>query len=228
MPYKNNCFLLALHLGICDFESIDLCGYVNDPTNTIDWRRFRAATDSSLPSTDVTYGSSHGHFMLLKSNSSISSTLKSRLVTPSYPDTSGSCIRWYMLLENNATLNVRTYAFGTINPKILYTLQGTQGSRWKLAQTTVRSGSPYQVVFEGILANGDDSVAIDDVEIRTSECDALGSCNFENGLCGFQYLEADFDWKRTTYNIELYGAPQFDHTTNSHSGLFQGNRLFVF
>ncbi|CAF4495316.1 unnamed protein product, partial [Rotaria sp. Silwood2] len=40
---------------ICDFESNDLCRYVNDPTNTIDWKRLQAENDSSLPSTDVTY-----------------------------------------------------------------------------------------------------------------------------------------------------------------------------
>ncbi|CAF3943029.1 unnamed protein product, partial [Rotaria sp. Silwood1] len=58
-----------------------------------------------------------------------------RLVTPSYPDTSGSCVRWYMILENGATLNVRTYAFGAINPNILYTVYGAQGKQWKLAPT---------------------------------------------------------------------------------------------
>ncbi|CAF4185562.1 unnamed protein product, partial [Rotaria sp. Silwood2] len=202
---------------ICDFESGDLCSYVNDPTNTIDWKRFQAGIDPSLPSVDVTYSSSHGHFMLLKSDNT-SKSVNGRLVTPTYPDTSGSCIRWYMLLENAATLNIRTYAFGAINPNILYTVRGTQGNQWKLAQTTVRSGSPYQVVFEGVLNNTNntlDAITIDDVEIRSGVCDELGSCDFENGICGFQNLVADFDWKRTSYNVEIFGSPQFDHTTNS-------------
>jgi hypothetical protein len=88
--------------------------------------------------------------MFLKGNTT-STTVSGRLITPTYLDTSGSCIRWYMLLENQGTLHIRTYAFGTLNPNLLYTIHDDQGKQWKLAQTTVRIGSPYQVVFEGIL-----------------------------------------------------------------------------
>ncbi|CAF4353792.1 unnamed protein product, partial [Rotaria magnacalcarata] len=63
-----------------------------------------------------------------------------------------------MILENGATLNVRTYAFGAINPNVLYTVNGAQGKQWKLAQTTVKSGSPYQVVFDGILNNANNTL----------------------------------------------------------------------
>ena len=208
-------------LGVCDFESVDLCGYVNDPTNTMDWKRAQAGTDVSLPLADVTYASTHGHFMLLKGDNT-TSPVSGRLVSPSFPDTSGSCIRWYMLLDNRATLRVRTFAFGSLNPTILYTVQGNQGKQWKLAQTTARSGSPYQVVFEGILNNTNneiDAVLIDDVEVRSGVCDDLGTCDFERGFCGYQPLKADFDWKRTSYNVEIFSAPQFDHTTNSRAGL---------
>lgn len=211
-----------MFIGVCDFESGDLCSYVNDPTNVIDWKRSQAGTDDSFPPIDVTYSSSHGHFMLLKANST-AKAVQGRLVTPSYPDTSGSCIRWYMILQNKAMLSIRTNAFGAINPNILYTVQGAQGNQWKLAQTTVRSGSPYQVVFEGILKNANDTfdaIFLDDVEVRSGACDQQGSCDFESDLCGFQPIKADFDWKRTSYNIELFSAPTYDHTRNSTAGLF--------
>ena len=209
-----------LCLAVCDFESIDLCGYVNDPTNTIDWKRTQAGIDDSLPMADVTYRSTHGHFMLLKGNST-NVRLNGRLATPSFPDTSGSCLRWYMILNNRATLRIRTLAFGALNPNVVYDIQGDQGRDWKLAQTTIRVGSPYQVVFDGILNSTNDildAVAIDEVEMRSGVCDELGSCDFETGLCGYQPIKADFDWKRTSYNVEVYSAPQFDHTTNSRAG----------
>jgi hypothetical protein len=126
-----------------------------------------------------------------------------------------------MLLDNRATLRVRTFAFGSLNPTVLYTAQGNQGKQWKLAQTTARSGSPYQVVFEGLLNNTNneiDAVLIDDVEVRSGVCEDLGTCDFERGLCAYQPLKTDFDWKRTSYNIEIFSAPQFDHTTNSRAG----------
>ncbi|CAF5162507.1 unnamed protein product, partial [Rotaria sp. Silwood1] len=58
------------------------------------------------------------------------------------------------------------------------------------------------------------------VEIKSGVCEQLASCDFETGLCGFQNLKTDFDWKRTSYNVELFGAPQFDHTTNSRGGFY--------
>ena len=214
-------FHFFVYLAFCDFESNDLCSYVNDPTNTLDWQRIQAGINPSVPTTDVTYGSTHGHFMFLQS-STTSGLINSRLITPLYPDTSGSCIRWYMLLENDAILNVRTYAYGTLNPTILYTIFGTQGKQWKLAQTTVRTGSPYQVVFEGLLNTTEnflDSIAIDDIGIQSGICQEYGSCDFERDLCGYQYLSGDFSWKRTTYDIEAFNAPLFDHTTQSSSGM---------
>ena len=158
--------------------------------------------------------------MFLKTDNT-TRVVSGRLVTPSYTDTSGSCIRWYMLLGSNATLRVRTYAFGSLNPTVLYTVHGEQGKQWKLAQATVRSSSPYQVVFEGLLNNTLDSIALDDVEIQSGVCGELASCDFEKDICAFQYLKADFDWRRTSYNIELLLAPQFDHTTNNRGGLIE-------
>jgi hypothetical protein len=172
--------------------------------------------------------------MYLKGNSTALS-VSSRLVSPNYPDTSGSCIRWYMILGDGATLRVRTFAFGALNPMILYTLQGSYGSNWKLAQATIRSGSPFQVVFDGLMNNtaGDtNTIAIDDVEVRSGICDELGTCDFERGLCGFQPMKADFNWKRTAFNVETYSSPQLDHTTNSRAGLFlspnHNHKLVVF
>lgn len=210
----------SLFVAMCDFESSDLCSYVNDPANNIDWQRYQAGTDATLPAIDVSYASSHGHYMVLKGKTTSGMTT-GRLITPTYSDTSGSCIRWYMFLGNSAILDVRTYAFGTLNPTILYTAFGSQGSYWKLVQTTVRSGAPFQIAFEGILNNTEnilDWIAIDDIDIQSGECEQLGSCDFEKGLCGFQNLPADYNWKRTSYNIEYMNAPQVDHTMNNAAG----------
>ncbi|CAF4638421.1 unnamed protein product, partial [Rotaria magnacalcarata] len=40
------------------------------------------------------------------------------------------------------------------------------------------------------------------------------------GLCALQNLKADIEWKRTSYNIELFNAPVLDHTTNSRGGFY--------
>ncbi|CAF3418653.1 unnamed protein product [Rotaria socialis] len=208
--------------SVCDFESSEQCDYINDPTNTINWKRSQAETDSSFPSIDVTYSTSYGHFMLLKDKNT-TGPVYSRLITPHYPSTSGSCLRWYMLLENAPTLNIKIDAVNILNSTNLYTIHGTYGKQWRLAQTTIRSTSSYQVIFEGILNNANkiiDSLAIDDIEMKSGVCEELGSCDFENGLCGFQNIRSDFSWKRTSHSTEVLNTLEVDHTTNSERGFY--------
>ncbi|CAF3694948.1 unnamed protein product, partial [Didymodactylos carnosus] len=205
----------------CDFEVSDLCGYVNDPTNDVLWIRQQGGTPSAGtgPTLDVTYGSTLGHYMYLSSDKAEKSGDSGRLVSSEYPDTVGSCIRfWAHLYGNNiGTLNVRTYAYGQLNPKILYTVTGSQGDRWKLIQTTVKSSTPYQLVFEGVLQAGD--IAIDDIEVQSGECSPLASCDFEKNMCGFIHLKADFNWKRTSYQ-QVISGPGTDHTTLTRDGYY--------
>lgn len=208
-------------LALCDFESVDLCGYVNDPTNVLDWKRVQAASDPSVPAVDVSYNSNIGHFAFLKGDVN-TARISSRLITQSFPDTSGSCLRWYMILENSASLRIQTLALGAINPNRAYEVIGGKGKQWKLTRTTINSSRPFQIVFDGILNNTNnilDSIAIDDVELQSGPCGDLGFCDFERDLCGYQPIPADFEWKRTSFNIELFSAPQFDHTVNTRAGL---------
>ncbi|CAF3933397.1 unnamed protein product [Rotaria magnacalcarata] len=112
--------------SVCDFESSEQCDYINDPTNIINWKRSQAEIDSSFPSIDVTYSTSYGHFMLLKDKNT-TRPVYSRLITPHYFSTNGSCLRWYMLLENAATLNIKIDAVNILNSTNLYTIHGAYG-----------------------------------------------------------------------------------------------------
>ncbi|CAF4116591.1 unnamed protein product, partial [Rotaria magnacalcarata] len=65
-----------------------------------------------------------------------------------------------------------------------------------------------------------DSLAIDDVEMKSGVCKELGSCDFENDLCGFQNLRSDFTWKLTSHSTDLLNTLEVDHTTNSQEGFY--------
>ena len=53
----------------CDFETADLCGYIQDSTDPIDWTRNSGTTPTvgTGPSFDHTYSNSSGRFYLFES-----------------------------------------------------------------------------------------------------------------------------------------------------------------
>lgn len=69
------------------------------------------------------------------------------------------------------------------------------------------------------------SVFLDDISIDFKSCPQLGSCDFEDGLCGYKLLSSsDFDWIilngefGSTQNT--WDVPTTDHTTGSSAGSF--------
>ena len=63
-------------------------------------------------------------------------------------------------------------------------------------------------------------VAIDDVQIIAGACPLPGSCNFENGLCGYTNIGGDqFDWTRGRGGTpSSLTGPRSDHTTGTPQG----------
>lgn len=210
-----------LFSAVCDFESAFICDYIHDPSSSVAWQRVQANGDTFVPSMDVSYGSSYGHLMFLRRAANASGTI-GRLLTPVYRSNSASCLRWHMVLRHRAHLTIFVMPSDGLNRSSLYSIHGDQGSTWKLAQATIDQSIPFGILFEGILTDdltNDDAVAIDDVELRRGPCPELGSCDFERDLCGYQSLSVDFDWKRTSFNLQAINAPLLDHTTSSRAGL---------
>ena len=54
-----SCLLL---LVFCDFENDDVCGYVNDDDNDIDWDRRRGRNEFTGPFVDHTTGTDNGKY----------------------------------------------------------------------------------------------------------------------------------------------------------------------
>ena len=148
-----------------------------------------------------------------------------RLFSPSYPATTLCISFWYKTMDN-IKLNVRTYSFGILNPKISFTATN-RGNEWSLGQATVSYQASYQIAFEAIDQNSNNaSVWLDDIEVNYKSCQPLGSCDFEDGICGFSNSPiSDFSWERLagTFSLTIYpiwDAPTVDHTLGSAEGNF--------
>ena len=65
-------------------------------------------------------------------------------------------------------------------------------------------------------------IAVDDVRIEAGACPHIGSCTFENDLCGYfnpRQSPDDFNWLRNAGKTDSSNTgPPVDHTTNSDSG----------
>ena len=72
---------------------------------------------------------------------------KARLIGPSYPSTTTSCLKFYyrMYGSNINTLNVYIRTGTTLGPPV-WSLVGNQGYQWLLARIPVASESVWQVL----------------------------------------------------------------------------------
>ena len=154
-----------------------------------------------------------------------------RLFSPLINNPTPSCVNFWYKTSGPIEFNVkRLNSNGVYDPNALFTATGDRGNEWSLGRGTLTSsGLRIQIVFEATdKANNqrDAEVWLDDFEINYSQaCPPLGSCTFENDICGFSYSTAgDFDWVRLNgifgLSQNIWSVPTFDHTTNNSSGAF--------
>jgi hypothetical protein len=88
------------------------------------------------------------------------------------------------------------------------------------------SSTSYQIVFEAIDLGpsfSDGFVYLDDIEVSFKECQPLGSCNFEEGYCGFTNLLSETNWIILSGEFSsnsMLSVPSVDHTLVSPLGHF--------
>jgi hypothetical protein len=169
--------------------------------------------------------------MTAKFTSPHSVSRTARLYSPQINNQISSCVNFWYKTSGPIEFNVKKLnSNGVFDPTALFTARGDRGNEWSLGRGTLTSaGTKVQIVFEAVdLANSarDGEVWLDDIEINYSQaCPQLGSCTFENDICGFSYSSAgDFDWVRLNGFFgslqNVWSVPTFDHTLNTTSGSF--------
>ncbi|XP_071965621.1 MAM domain-containing glycosylphosphatidylinositol anchor protein 2-like [Antedon mediterranea] len=219
-------------VGDCDFED-DLCGWTNSFNDNFDWgrRRFPTRTPLTGPTSDHTSGS--GQFVYMEGNNARNGS-SAKLVSPLlYPSSSSLKLNilyfWYSMWDllggNMGTLNVWMMHDERLGNEPIWSRNGpqTKRSEWREVELVLHSASPFQIVFEGVIGNGDRSdIGIDDIELITS--DIPKTCDFEGGnlgpFCGFyQDDQDDFDWSlQSGETPTLDTGPLSDFTFQNKSG----------
>ncbi|XP_071504491.1 MAM and LDL-receptor class A domain-containing protein 1-like [Diadema antillarum] len=218
----------------CDFTADDSCGYQNDDTDELDWKRDRAfGSFGNRPLYDHTSGAAEGFYMMISPNNRISLGDSGRLLSPSYTRPFGgtSCARfWYMISDTFGTFTVEALYSedGSLIPTGHYKKYTDPTNRF-WTQGTLEVTSDYDNIFSfeltvDTLDSSGEYVAIDDVMVLSVACtEQLATCDFETDMCDWANTQNgdELDWLRHTGSTDSQDTgPLTDHTTGTISGWY--------
>ncbi|KAL3841866.1 hypothetical protein ACJMK2_019963 [Sinanodonta woodiana] len=162
----------------CDFET-DLCGWIQDSKDEIDWIRHVGPTQTGLtgPKGDHTFGeSSAGHYMYMEASSPTQEGDQARLESTIYPAKfSDSCFEFYYHMlgpddpKHVGSLEVyvrkQLQEFGDLQP--IFYKEGNQGDEWKYGNIYIdKMTDPFQIVIVATrMKNYVGDIAIDDLAL---------------------------------------------------------------
>nr|XP_039270832.1 MAM and LDL-receptor class A domain-containing protein 1-like [Styela clava] len=213
----------------CDFENGDaLCGFTQDSTDSFEWSvgSGSTVTDGTGPSYDHTYLTEFGHYMYMDASTPyLYEGDKARIESPFFPATDADCMTFYYHITGDHVGQLNVYhreKGGGLN--FLWSVNEDMNDHWRPMQLTISAVSSFQIVFEGVLGNGEQGdIAIDDIVLLPGACQPLGSCNFENGYCTWENSEHtdDFDWMRAAgETMSGNTGPTVDHTLQTPHGVY--------
>ncbi|VDI19167.1 Hypothetical predicted protein [Mytilus galloprovincialis] len=154
----------------CDFEKVDICNYMEDKNNNIDWRRHTGMTSSLNTGPSADHTTSQGYYMYIETSVALRKGDKARIWSMTTSSTKGQCISfWYnMYGVSIGTLNVyiADNSTGTEQTKLVWSLSGNQGNTWHIANVPLSDLQSMKVIFEGIAGDGyTGDIAIDDIQL---------------------------------------------------------------
>ncbi|XP_068217643.1 MAM and LDL-receptor class A domain-containing protein 1-like [Palaemon carinicauda] len=214
----------------CNFEESRICGYRTEPILG-DWKwLYPYADNSSVPhaSVDHTYNTRYGHYMEAALVPMDYGGPVAKMVTPEVPFIEGGdqCVTfWYIHngISNGDSLNVYVNSSGFYG-LYLWREKVSYIDTWLDASVPIPKGknNGFHVMWEVLQTQRVDHgfIAVDDVSIDMEPCSSIGTCDFENSMCGWLNVEGENRTDDTEFirgsgsdGLDL-GAPDTDHNQN--------------
>nr|XP_033506790.1 MAM and LDL-receptor class A domain-containing protein 1 [Epinephelus lanceolatus] len=203
------------NLNVCGFDS-SCCDFENDVSHKGLWGRKRGTKHQ----VDYTYGTENGFYMtVMMSNST--ETEVAQLLTPEVTSATEICVRFWYWIPAGPSNNLAVHVLRSGEPgEVLWERSGAPSSGWEVAEVTVSSPAPFNVVFKAVHAPGTIStVKLDDISVKDGACSPTGSCDFESGQCTWVNIpkEDGHDWVLASGGFQ---GPPTDQTTQTPEGRF--------
>ncbi|XP_076332023.1 meprin A subunit beta-like isoform X2 [Tachypleus tridentatus] len=159
----------------CHFED-GLCGLEDDATVDFNWllNRGKTTTFASGPSIDHTTGTNKGSYLYVEASYPRKPGDRARITSPVFQgDSHDRCLIFYyhMYGEDMGMLQVHVQQDKDISE--LWHRSGNLGDLWRKKVLHFQpEPKPFQIIFEGQVANGTRSdMALDDIILKTGACD---------------------------------------------------------
>ncbi|XP_069133150.1 MAM and LDL-receptor class A domain-containing protein 1-like [Argopecten irradians] len=212
----------------CNFDT-NFCGWTNPKTDDFDWTRQNQPTNSARTGPQSDHTSGHGYYVFTES-SNRRPNQKALLQSVQVQQTGPHCLSfWYHMYGSNiGTLNLYVQTGATPgSPE--WTRSGEQGNAWRTTNVTFTPAAPFNLIFEGVMANGyRGDISLDDVTLTSGTCSGSSSssisgraCSFEDThICGYTQDKTDvFDWTRNSGATgSTSTGPSNDHTYKTSRG----------
>jgi hypothetical protein len=200
---------------------------MQDGSDVFDWSlgSGKTVTARTGPSNDHTHGTGFGHYLYIEA-SYRKPYDTARFDSSLHPQTEGTCVTfWYHMYGSNiGTLNVYRRERNQLGA-VVWSMSSNQGNVWHVAQISIKSVLPYQLIFEAIRGVGNQGdIAIDDIRVDdSSACLPVATCDFEVDTCTWKntWKYDDFDWERARGETVTFGTgPTVDHTLGTTYGCY--------
>ncbi|KAL3856718.1 hypothetical protein ACJMK2_011441 [Sinanodonta woodiana] len=191
----------------CDFESVNICGYLEMSNGSFLWTRRPGGFSSDIkPSVDATTNGVNGHYVFAEiSPGQTSNNDQAVLLSPPISGDKPKCLRFAFMFSGQSDLVLKLYGHrgdynetGFLEERELLWVMKSELSTWRRSKTSLPAYVSHVtfVVTLGIKTNV--GVALDDVLIESSSCtdQDVYRCTFDDGtLCQFQQATDDYlDW----------------------------------
>ncbi|KAM3603666.1 uncharacterized protein V6R79_000320 [Siganus canaliculatus] len=208
----------------CDFEN-DTCSWYSDYTASLLWKRTKGGFNEDPVEED--------YHMLIKASSSIDASSNARLVSLPQPAGQTICVSfWYYIFGSSIGSLKFITKLSDEAEKVVWIRNGTHGKKWRFADLTFKSDKPIQFIIEAVTGGRSGSIAIDDINVFSSEtgsCPAERECTFQGSLCGLvPHPSSNFSWSRITGTSQPLNdsGPATDHTLMTDQGYYLSAQLW--
>ncbi|XP_071964147.1 MAM and LDL-receptor class A domain-containing protein 1-like [Antedon mediterranea] len=227
----------------CNFENEELCGYQQDLSDDVDWKRYSAqdGVSGDGPDEDHTFGEDYGFYICMDQRRVPKLPgHRARIVSAIFNTTSDNddhCIKFWYFLSGYDVGDINAFIYHDEQSQLMFNVQNDQSEIWHRAYFQVPSTvNSFKVGFESVRGVGEGIHCIDDVEIFEGSCEMLlttdtpvvttpepvvdnANCDFETD-CLYSLGEGESHlWLKSPASSEQhYRLPNTDHTTGTNSG----------
>lgn len=210
---------------VCDFESKDLCNWINEKgIDDFDWTLYSGSTPSSLtgPSVDHTTGTRNGTYIYIETSSPAKPNWRALLFSEPLNDDRKGCVYfWYHAYGADiGKLKVILKENSTNSQSLIWYLEGASGNVWLQGIAPFVSNDVHQIIFEGVVGKSfEGDIALDDILLTRGECNiqpenakpqvfapSFVNCNFESNFCNWINLlnGTTYNWSLSLGNVPSY------------------------